>query len=98
MNTNYGAVLGEPRGGLNTADATYALFDNGIVLDESGSAEARALWGAIGDVWAGQGFDLGPLGMPLNEQYNEGDLVRVDFEGGYVTFDPATGDVDVKLS
>ena len=98
VNTNYGAVLGEPRGGLNTADATYALFDNGIVLDESGSAEARALWGAIGDVWAGQGFDLGPLGMPLNEQYSEGDLVRVDFEGGYVTFDPATGDVDVKLS
>ncbi|QGU05727.1 N-acetylmuramoyl-L-alanine amidase [Corynebacterium comes] len=98
VNTTYGAVLGEPRGGVNTQDATYALFDNGIVLDETGSDEARALWGSIGDLWAGQGFDLGPLGMPLNEQYNEGDLVRVDFEGGYVTVDPATGDVNVKLN
>ena len=98
VGTNYGAVLGEPRGGLNTADATYALFDNGVVINENGAPEARALWGAIGDLWAAQGFDLGPLGMPLNEQYNEGDLIRVDFEGGYATFNPADGNVDVKLN
>lgn len=98
VDTNYGAVLGEPRGGVNTEDATYALFDDGIIIDAVGSTEARALWGPIADVWAGQGFDLGPLGMPLNEQYNEGDLVRVDFEGGHATVDPATGEVDVTLS
>ncbi|WP_241228276.1 N-acetylmuramoyl-L-alanine amidase [Corynebacterium hylobatis] len=95
---NYGAVLGEPRGGVNTENATYALFDEGIIIDKVNSGEARALWGSIADVWAGQGFDLGPLGMPLNEQYNEGDLVRVDFEGGHATVNPATGEVNVKLS
>lgn len=98
VGTNYGAVLGEPRGGVNTENATYALFDEGVIIDEVNSGEARALWGPIADVWAGQGFDLGPLGMPLNEQYNEGDLVRVDFEGGHATVDPATGEVDVKLN
>ncbi|MDO5669300.1 MAG: N-acetylmuramoyl-L-alanine amidase [Corynebacterium sp.] len=95
---NYGAVLGDPRGGINTTGTTYALFDNGIIIDEQDAPEARALWGVIGDLWAAQGFDLGPLGMPLNEQYNEGDLIRVDFEGGYITFNPADGNVDVKLS
>jgi uncharacterized protein with LGFP repeats len=98
VGTNYGAVLGEPRGGVNTENATYGLFEEGIIIDEADSEQGRALWGPIADVWAGQGFDLGPLGMPLNEQYNDGDLVRVDFEGGYATVDPATGEVDVKLS
>jgi len=98
VGTNYGAVLGDPRGGLNTTGTTYALFDNGIIIDEENAPEARALWGVIGDLWAAQGFDLGPLGMPLNEQYNEGDLIRVDFEGGYITFNPSDGNVDVKLS
>ncbi|MCS5480518.1 N-acetylmuramoyl-L-alanine amidase [Corynebacterium sp. YIM 101645] len=98
VGANYGAVLGEPRGGVNTENATYTLFDEGVIIDEVDSEEARALWGPIADVWAGQGFDLGPLGMPLNEQYDEGDLVRVDFEGGHATVDPATGEVDVKLS
>ncbi|MDO5511267.1 N-acetylmuramoyl-L-alanine amidase [Corynebacterium sp.] len=98
VGTTYGAALGDPRGGLNTPDATYALFDNGIIINEVDSTEARALWGVIGDLWAAQGFDLGPLGMPLNEEYNDGDLIRVDFEGGYVTFNPADGNVDVKLT
>ncbi|GAB3695697.1 N-acetylmuramoyl-L-alanine amidase [Corynebacterium nasicanis] len=98
IGTNYGAVLGNPRGGLNTGEATYALFDNGVIIDEAAAPEARALWGAFADLWAGQGFDLGPLGMPLTEEYQEGDLVRVDFEGGYATYNPSDGNVDVKLN
>lgn len=78
-------------------DITYALFDNGIII---GSPETgpQALWGVIGDTWAAQGLDMGPLGLPLNQEYQEGDLLRVDFEGGYITFDPATGAVDVKTN
>ncbi|NLA57143.1 MAG: hypothetical protein GX859_12790 [Corynebacterium humireducens] len=98
VGANYGAVLGNPRGGVNTEDARVALFDNGIIIDQLGSSEARALWGIIGDVWAGQGFDLGPLGMPLNEQYNDGDRLRVDFEGGNITVNPFDGSVDVDLN
>ena len=97
VGANYGAVLGDPRGGVSTDDAKVALFDNGVVIDQPGSSEARALWGIIGDVWAGQGFDLGPLGMPLNEQYNDGDRLRVDFEGGTITVNPFDGSVDVSL-
>ncbi len=104
VNSAFGPVLGSPRSGVATtgylggqAPANYALFDNGIILDseETGS---NALWGAIADAWAGQGFDLGPLGLPLNEEYRDGDLVRVDFQGGYVTYDPATHQVDVQLA
>ena len=98
VGANYGAVLGDPRGGVSTEDAQVALFDNGIIIDQFGSSEARALWGVIGDIWAGQGFDLGPLGMPLNEQYNDGDRLRVDFEGGNITVNPFDGSVDVALN
>ena len=98
VGANYGAVLGDPRGGVSTEDAQVALFDNGIIIDQLGSSEARALWGVIGDIWAGQGFDLGPLGMPLNEQYQDGDRLRVDFEGGNITVNPFDGSVDVDLN
>ncbi len=97
VGANYGAVLGNPRGGVTTEDAKVALFDNGIIIDRPEFSEALALWGVIGDIWAGQGFDLGPLGMPLNEQYNDGDRIRVDFEGGNITVNPFDGSVDVNL-
>jgi len=101
VSTTVGPVLGNPRGGITptagAAGTQYALFDNGIILD-SDETQARALWGTVADTWAAQGFDLGPLGLPLSDQYSEGDLVRVDFQGGYITVDPATGDVDVKLT
>ncbi|RNE49998.1 hypothetical protein C5L39_01095 [Corynebacterium alimapuense] len=96
--TVFGPVLGSPRSGVATAAATeYALFDDGIILD-SEQTGTYALWGTIADVWAGQGFDLGPLGLPLSNQYSTGDLLRVNFEGGYITLDPATGEADITLS
>lgn len=58
----------------------------------------HALWGPIGDTWAAQGFDMGPLGLPVSEEEANGELVRVDFEGGYATYDSATGKVDVKTN
>ena len=54
VNTNYGAVLGEPRGGLNTADATYALFDNGIDI---GSLDRSQL--ALRKEWDGRHTTVG---------------------------------------
>lgn len=96
-----GNVLGSPRSGVTTYASTngetvkYALFDNGIVVD-SPSTGAQALWGAIGDAWASQGFDLGPLGLPTTQEYSTGSLTRVDFQNGYITYDPATGKVDIQ--
>src|SRR5699024_6709004 len=43
VGANYGAVLGDPRGGVSTEDAQVALFDNGIIIDQFGSSEARAM-------------------------------------------------------
>ena len=41
---------------------------------------------------------MGPLGLPVSEEEANGELVRVDFEGGYATYDSATGKVDVKTN
>ena len=98
----YGGVLGQPNGGVTGAADTgleVALFDRGLIID-SDAVGARALWGGIADAWAAQGLDAGPLGLPLNEEYatGEGDKVRVDFEGGSITYDPATQTIDVQTA
>lgn len=98
----YGGVLGQPNGGVTGAadDGLHiALFDRGLIID-SDAVGARALWGGIADAWAAQGLDAGPLGLPLNEEYatGEGDKVRVDFEGGFITYDPATQTTDVQTA
>ncbi|MCK7676230.1 N-acetylmuramoyl-L-alanine amidase [Corynebacterium pygosceleis] len=100
-----GPVLGSPRGGTQVATPVgernsrieVTPFDGGLVVD-SPEAGTHAIWGAIGDAWAAQGFDAGPLGMPMNEEYRDGDLIRTDFQGGWITFDPATGDVQIHES
>ena len=101
-NTNYPS-LGEARtkGVTYTngydQEVTYTLFENGIVVGTP-TTGTHALWGPIGDTWAAQGFDMGPLGLPVSEEEANGELVRVDFEGGYATYDSATGKVDVKTN
>lgn len=98
----YGGVLGQPNGGVTGAadeGLEVALFDRGLIID-SDAVGARALWGGVADAWAAQGLDAGPLGLPLNEEYatGEGDKVRVDFEGGSITYDPATQTTDVQTA
>ncbi|MEZ2190540.1 N-acetylmuramoyl-L-alanine amidase [Corynebacterium sp. CCM 9204] len=100
-----GPVLGSPRGGTQVATPVGARnsrievtpFDGGLIVSspESGT---HAIWGAIGDAWAAQGFDAGPLGMPVNEEFRDGNLIRTDFQGGWITFDPETGTVDIHES
>lgn len=97
-----GPILGQPRGGVHTATPVgkrnsaveYVPFDNGMIVS-SPEAGTHALWGKIGDAWAAQGFDSGPLGLPLTEEYLAGDLIRADFQGGYITFNPADGHVEI---
>lgn len=97
-----GPVLGENRTGVASytngdgEEVKFSMFENGIVLNAD-SVGTRALWGAIGDAWAAQGFDAGPLGLPLTEEFKAGPLIRVDFQGGYITFDPATGKLDIGV-
>lgn len=102
INDAVGPILGQPRGGVHTATPVgernsaveYVPFDNGMIVS-SPEAGTHALWGKIGDAWAAQGFDSGPLGLPLTEEYLAGDLIRADFQGGYITFNPADGSVEI---
>lgn len=102
LNKQLGPVLGEARSnvqsyiGANGSAVEFTLFENGIIVN--GSTGTNALWGIIGDTWAAQGFDFGPLGLPLNQEYKQNGKLRVDFQGGYITFDPSTGKVNVKLT
>lgn len=96
--TGISAIDGLLQGaGGGTGSTDYAVFDNGIILNNQ-EVGTKAIWGVIADTWAGQGFDLGPLGLPTSEEYASGNTLRVDFQGGYITYDPATGAVDVKLT
>lgn len=105
LNNLLGPVLGAATGGETTvryaseenSEVSFVPFENGIMVS-SPEAGTHGLWGVIGDTWAQQGADLGPLGLPLNHEYREGNLLRVDFQGGYITFDPATAKVDIQLT
>ncbi|MDY6049404.1 MAG: N-acetylmuramoyl-L-alanine amidase [Corynebacterium sp.] len=90
-----GPILGAPTSTVQYAsgtDTTFQTFDNGIITSNP-AAGTHALWGAIGDAWARQGFDAGPLGLPVTEEFREdgSPLIRVNFQFGAITFDPATG-------
>lgn len=105
LNNLLGPVLGAATGGETTvgyasdqnSEVSFVPFENGIMVS-SPEAGTHGLWGAIGDTWAQQGADVGPLGLPINHEYHDGHLLRVDFQGGYITFDPATGKSDIQLN
>src|SRR5699024_9045980 len=105
LNNTLGPVLGAATGGETTvkytsdqnSEVTFVPFENGIMVS-SPEAGTHGLWGAIGDAWAQQGADLGPLGLPTSNQYQSGDLLRVDFQNGYITYDSATGQASIQLN
>ena len=106
----FGPVLGLPVGGPNSegTQLAYQLFNNGVVLssEETGT---HALIGEFARAWAQNG-NATELGLPTTDQYavdqannaiNEasgGQSVRVDFQGGYITYDPNTATVDVHTN
>ncbi|OKX85397.1 LGFP repeat-containing protein [Corynebacterium glutamicum] len=102
LNNTLGPVLGAATGGETTvkytsdqnSEVTFVPFENGIMVS-SPEAGTHGLWGAIGDAWAQQGADLGPLGLPTSNQYQSGDLLRVDFQNGYITYDKTTGNTEI---
>ena len=75
-----------------------ALYSNGIGA-RNNEGEIIALVGKIAEAWLQQGLDAGPLGMPVTQQFNPtADTVRVDFEGGFITYNPSTNAVDINAS
>ena len=73
-----------------------ALYSNGIGA-RNDQGEIIALVGKIAEAWLQQGLDAGPLGMPVGKAFNPtADTVRVDFEGGFITYNPSTNAVDIN--
>ena len=94
INKLIGPVLGSPATGIVQAsdDVKFALFDNGVIVDSEATG-VQALWGEIAKTWADGGYEQ--LGLPTSEQYQHGQKIRVNFQGGNITFDPSTGTVEV---
>lgn len=75
-----------------------ALYSNGIGA-RNNEGEIIALVGKIAEAWLQQGLDAGPLGMPVTQQFNPtADTVRVDFEGGFITYNPSANTVDINTN
>ena len=99
----FGPILGAPVGGPNSENAqlVYQLFNNGVVLSSEDTG-THALIGEFARAWA-QGDTAAQLGLPTTDQYAVGgeaggNSVRVDFQGGYITYDPNTATVDVHTN
>ncbi|WP_337059523.1 excalibur calcium-binding domain-containing protein [Kineococcus sp. G2] len=69
----------------------YTHFQGGSVY-WSPSTGAHTVAGAVRDAWAQQGWENGPLGFPVEDEH-EGEQGRAvqQFQGGYITHDPAGG-------
>ena len=53
----------------------------------------------MADAWLQQGMDAGPLGMPLSQERTLGDgTVQVTFQGGAISYNPATNAVNITTN
>ncbi|PAT12826.1 N-acetylmuramoyl-L-alanine amidase [Corynebacterium hadale] len=85
-------------GGPQVGGREYAFFQKGIgVKDRQG--QIYTLAGKVADAWLQQGMDAGPLGMPLSQERTLGDgTVQVTFQGGAISYNPATNAVSITTN
>lgn len=78
--------LGTPDG-----EGRYNVFQRGSIYWTSDTG-ANQIEGAIRDRWAAVGFETSSLGYPVSDEFAVGEGGRAsDFEGGQITWTPATG-------
>lgn len=93
-------MLGSSQGtAAGVGGAKYTFYNDGIGVFNPEQGDIHALIGKIADAWLQQGLDLGPLGLPTTDQYSadNGEL-RVDFQGGSISYDPETNTVDINVN
>ena len=85
-------------GGPQVGGREYAFFQKGIgVKDRQG--QIYTLAGKVADAWLQQGMDAGPLGMPISQERTLGDgTVQVTFQGGAISYNPATNAVNITTN
>lgn len=58
----------------------------------SPASGAHISWGGIRAAWGAQGYEAGPLGYPVTDEYALGTgIVGQDYQGGRITWSAATG-------
>ncbi len=89
--------LGKALSGVQKfGDVSLVKHENGA-LYSSPETGTHPVWGLIGDAWAAQGYEHGPLGLPVSSEATRGDgTVAQRFVGGTLVFDPATKELTVE--
>ena len=92
-----GAQLGKALSGVQRyGNVSLVKYENGA-LYSSPETGTHPVWGVIGDAWAAQGFEHGPLGLPVSSEAERGDgTVAQRFAGGTLVYDPATREITVE--
>ncbi|WP_432542490.1 LGFP repeat-containing protein [Kineococcus sp. SYSU DK002] len=70
------------------APGYYTHFEGGSVY-WSPATGAHAVRGAIRDAWARQGWENGRLGFPTTDEFSVPGGLRLEFQGGSITWDAA---------
>ncbi|HIW67230.1 MAG TPA: N-acetylmuramoyl-L-alanine amidase [Candidatus Dietzia merdigallinarum] len=89
--------LGKVLSGIQKfGNVSLVKAENGA-LYSSPETGTHPVWGVIGDAWAAQGFEHGPLGLPVSsEAEREDGTVAQRFVGGTLVYDPATKELSVE--
>ena len=59
-------------------------FQNGVVISWHPRVGAHEVHGAIRDAWERSGFERGPLGYPMSDEFGDGQHRRSNFEHGFI--------------
>ena len=92
-----GSVIGPPiteERGTPDGVGRYSVFERGSIY-WTPQLGAHEVHGRIRDAWAESGWELGPLGYPVSDEYAHGDGRRSDFERGYIHWTAATNTTQI---
>jgi len=73
----------------------YNNFQGGAIY-WSPTTGAQSVQGAIRDTWAAQGWETGPLGYPISDEYAVPGGRHSDFQHGSLFWDATTGVVSPR--
>jgi outer membrane protein assembly factor BamB len=94
------ATLGWQNGrlGYPTTDEVCGLVQRGCAEQFQGGSiywspatGAHEVWGAFRAYWVSSGRERGSLGYPTSNEYIANGMIRQNFQGGHLLFNPRTG-------
>lgn len=93
----FAGPLGKVLSGVQRfGNVSLVKHENGA-LYSSPETGTHPVWGAIGDAWASQGFEDGPLGLPVSAEATRDDgTIAQRFVGGTLVFDPSSKELTVE--